>query len=112
MVEVLQTRIAHYLNFPVPQVRDAAPMLPISELPTAELQRLYAEFGSVLQSRANMENNEGAETENNGSRQHCRQWCRERLSSCLKTIWDGFTGGWLSSWFLCFVSRRVERSIS
>ena len=46
-VEVLQTRIAHYLNFPaVPQVRDAAPMLPISELPTAELQRLYAEFGS------------------------------------------------------------------
>jgi hypothetical protein len=64
-VEVLQTRIAHYLNFPVSQVRDAAPMLPISELPTEELQRLYAEFGSVLQSRAKTENNEGAETENN-----------------------------------------------
>jgi hypothetical protein len=64
-VKVLQTRIAHYLNFPASQVRDAAPMLPISELPTAELQRLYAEFGSVLQSRSKTENNKGAETENN-----------------------------------------------
>ena len=79
IVEMLETRITHYLNFPVPPVRDAAPMLPISELPTAELQRLYAEFGSVLQSRARKQR----------SRQHCRQRCRERVSSCLKIVWDG-----------------------